>query len=280
MNLRNTAFALLLAVPLLNPSYAQGAPGSLKVVVGTELIADIARNLLGDRAQILTLVPASSCPGHHDVRAKDIAFISKADAIIIHEWQGKQKTIADAIQAAGNPRTPSSVGPTQSWLIPEHQMAASRNLAGLFAAMPGVNTKHVEHRLAQRLDRIAKAVVACEKALAPYAGSPVMVSLMQADFVRRLGMNVIADYGRAEDFSPSSLMRLAEAGKKAGVLVVVDNMQSGAEAGLPLAGEIDAAHIAFSNFPLFIREVPDYETLLRYNCDLLTVALKGKAGKP
>jgi len=107
-----------------------------------------------------------------------------------------------------------------------------------------------------------------------------MVSVMQADFVRRLGMNVIADYGRAEDLSPGSLMRLAESGKKAGVRVVIDNMQSGAEAGVPLAGEIGAAHVAFSNFPLFVQEAPDYETLLRHNCDLLTAALRGKAGKP
>ena len=280
MNLRNVAFALLLAVPFLTPSYAQGASGNLKIVAGTELIADIARDLLGGNAQILTLVPASSCPGHHDVRAKDIAFISKADAIIIHEWQDKQKTITDAIQAAGNPRTPSSVGPTQSWLMPENQIAASRTLAALFSAMRGVGAKRIEDRLVQRLQRIAEAVAACEKALAPHAGAPVMVSLMQADFVRRLGMNVIADYGRAEDISPSSLMRLAEAGKKAGVLVVVDNMQSGAEAGLPLAGEIGAAHITFSNFPQFIQTVPDYEMLLRYNCDLLTAALKKKAGQP
>jgi zinc transport system substrate-binding protein len=280
MKLRNAVFALLLVVVAPLPFSAQGASGSLRIVAGTELIADIARDLLGDSARILTLVPASSCPGHHDVRATDIAFIGKADAILLHEWQGRQKTIADAIQAAGNPGTPSSVGPAPSWLVPENQLAASRNLAALLSALPGVDAKRVQDRLAQRLGRIAKAVAACEKALAPYAGSPVMASIMQADFVRRLGMRVIADYGRAEDLSPGSLMRLAEAGKKAGVLVVVDNMQSGAEAGVPLAGELGAAHVAFSNFPRFIEAVPDYESLLRYNCDLLTAALGKKAGRP
>ena len=280
MKLRTAAFALPLVVSLLLAFPAQGAPGPLSIVAGTELIADIARDLLGNNARIHTLVPASSCPGHHDVAATHIAFISKADAVIIHEWQRGQKSIADAIQAAGNPCAPTSVGPTPSWLIPENQLAASRHLAALFSAMPGVDAKRVADKLAQRRDRIDKAVAACEKALAPHAGIPVMVSLMQADFVRRLGMNVIADYGRAEDISPGSLMGLAEAGKKAGVLVVVDNMQSSAEAGVPLAGEIGAAHVAFSNFPRFIETVPDYETLLRYNCDLLAAALRKKAGAP
>jgi len=280
MKSRNAAFGLLLAVALLLPFPAQGASGSLNIVAGTELIADIAGDLLGDGARILTLVPASSCPGHHDVRATDIAFIRKADAILIHEWQVRQKPIADAIQAAGNAGAPASIGPAPSWLIPENQVAASRNLAALFSAMPGVDAQRVAGRLAQRLGRIAKTVAACEKALEPYAGSPVMVSLMQADFARRLGMSVIADYGRAEDLSPGSLMRLAEAGKKAGVLVVVDNMQSGAEAGVPLAVEIGAAHVAFSNFPRFTEAAPDYESLLRYNCGLLTAALRKKAGKP
>ena len=280
MTSRNAAFAVLLAVFLLFPAHAQGASKSLNIVAGTELIADIARDLLGDDARILTLVPAASCPGHHDVRAADIAFIRKADAVILHEWQRRQKPIADAVQAAGNPAASSFVGPTPSWLIPENQIAASRNLAALFSAMPGVDAKRVENRLTQRLGRIAETVTAYEKALAPYVGAPVMASVMQADFVRRLGMNVVADYGRAEDISPGSLMRLAESGKKAGVRVVIDNMQSGAEAGVPLAGEIGAAHVAFSNFPLFVQEVPDYETLLRHNCDLLTAALRGKAGKP
>ena len=279
MKLRNAAFILLLAVFLLSPPYAQGAPKSLNIVAGTEQIADIARDLLGDSVQILTLIAASSCPGHYDVRATDIAFMSRADAIIVHEWQGKQKPIADAIQAAGNPVPPFFAGPMLSWLIPENQIAASRNLAALFSAMPGIDAKRVGDNLARRLERITEAVAACEKAVGPYAGSPVMVSLMQADFVRRLGMNVIADYGRAEDISPGGLIRLAEAGKKAGVLVVVDNMQSGAEAGLSLAGEIGAEHIAFSNFPQFVKEAPDYETLLRYNCNLLTSALRKKTGK-
>jgi zinc transport system substrate-binding protein len=280
MKLRSAAFVVLLGVSLLLPLPAQGAPGTLRIVAGTELIADIARDLLGAGVQILTLVPAASCPGHHDVRAVDIAFIGKADAVILHEWQRRQKAVADAVFAAGNPAAPSFVGPAPSWLIPENQIAASRSLAALFSALPGVDAGRVENKLAQRLGRIAKAVAASEKALAPYAGSPVMVSLMQADFVRRLGMNVVADYGRAEDSSPGSLMRLVETGKKAGVRVVVDNMQSGAEAGVPLAGEIGAAHVAFSNFPLFVQDVPDYETLLRHNCDLLTAALKGRAGKP
>jgi len=280
MKLRNAVFVLLLSVFLLNPFHAQGAPESLNIVAGTELVADIVRDLLDDNAQILTLIAASSCPGHYDVRATDIAFMSRADAIIIHEWQGKQKPVADAIRAAGNSAKPFLAGPMSSWLIPENQVAASRNLAALFSAMPGIDAKRVADNLAQRLERIAEVVTVCEKALSPYAGSPVMVSLMQADFVRRLGMNVIADYGRAEEISPGSLMRLTETGKKAGVLVVVDNMQSGAEAGLPLAGEIGAAHVVFSNFPKFAREAPDYETLLRYNCDLLTAALRKKADKP
>ena len=280
MNLRNAALALLSALPLLIPSYARGAPASLKIVAGTEMIADIARDLLGDSAQILTIVPASSCPGHHDVRATDIVFIGKADAIIIHEWQDRQKPISDAIQAAGKSGTQFPVGPAQSWLIPENQLAASRNLAALFSVMPGVDAKRVEDKLAQRLSRVAETAAACEKALEAHAASPVMASIMQADFVRRLGMNVIAEYGRAEDISPRKLMRLTEEGKKAGVLVVVDNMQSGAEAGLPLAGEIGAAHVSFSNFPMFAREAPDYETLLRYNCELLAAALRKKTGKP
>jgi zinc transport system substrate-binding protein len=50
---------------------------------------------------------------------------------------------------------------------------------------------------------------------------------------------------------------------------VVDNYQSGAEAGLPLALELDVPHAVLSNFPGSSEDVPDYFSLLRHNVDQL-----------
>ncbi|MDR3089367.1 MAG: metal ABC transporter substrate-binding protein [Desulfobulbaceae bacterium] len=264
----------LAVMPCLAVERAASKP--LAVVVGTELIADIVRDLLADQADILTLIPAASCPGHHDARATDIAFISHADAILLHVWQQKQKPILDAITAADKSEQAVFITPAASWLMPENQIAASKEIFRIIAPLPGVDATAMEKRLHRRLEHIVAVTDACDKALWPYADTPVMAATMQADFVKRLGMNVVADYGRAEDMSPATLMRLAEEGKKADVQVVIDNMQSGGEAGAPLAGEMGAKHVVFSNFPLPDSETASYAALLRHNCEALAQALVRK----
>lgn len=252
---------------------------TITVVAGTEMIADVVRDLTGGTAEILSLVPAASCPGHHDVRASDIAFIKKADAIILHAWQEKQKHIADAIAAANPAVTPEFVQPTGSWLTPANQMDGSGAIYRLVTKIPGADFKTVTLQYNARLMRVVKAASEAQKMLAPYKDTPVMASAMQADFVAGLGMKVVARYGRAEDMAPAELARLVKQGKEADVKVVVDNLQSGSEAGAPLSGELDAAHVVFSNFPMFIPEVPTFETLYAYNRDLLLNALEKNAKK-
>ena len=248
-----------------------------RLVAGTELIADIARDLLPDQVEILTLIPGSSCPGHHDIRAADMAFFSKAAMIVIHRWQKDYPGIPEAMHAARMSEESLKILKNQgSYLIPDNQTAASREVAGFLAGLPGVNAAALEQRLEDRIRRVSAMADESREALAPFKGTPALSASMQAEFVRWTGMNVVDEYGRAEEMSPGALMELAAKGKRAGVLLVVDNLQSGAEAGVPLARELRAAHTAISNFPGFSPEVPTYEALFRRNVTLLHDALAAR----
>lgn len=269
------ALALLFFVCAADPAGAK----TIKIVAGTEMIADIVRDLTGGKAEILPLVPAASCPGHHDVRASDIAFIKNADAIILHTWQEKQKHIADAIATASPAVPPHYVGPAPSWLVPANQMDGSGAIYGVLNKTSGSDFKTLTLQYNARLMRIVKVSGKYHGLITPYKNTPVMASAMQADFAASLGMKVVARYGRAEDTAPAGLMKLVKQGKEAGVTIVIDNLQSGAEAGQPLAGELGAAHIVFSNFPRFTPDVPTYEDLYSYNCELLLAALRNRSGK-
>lgn len=253
------------------------AAATHRLVAGTELIADIARDLLPGAVEILTLVPASSCPGHHDMRASDMAFFARAEMVILHAWQRDYPGIPEAMGAARLPDEALKISANRgSLLVPENQIAASREIAGFLAALPGVDAAALEARLEDRVRRITDLAAACRSTLAPFTGTPALCAFMQEEFTRWTGMDVVAHYGRAEDMSPGMLMALAGKGKKADVLVVVDNLQSGAEAGLPLARELRAAHVAFSNFPRYTPEAPTYESLLRLNTALLHDALAAR----
>ena len=268
------ALSLFLAASLQGIAHAAEPH---RLVAGTELISDIARDLLRDDVEILTLIPASSCPGHHDIRASDMAFFSKAQMVIIHSWQRAYPGIPEAMQAARLSEEALRIVESRgSFLVPENQIAASENIAGFLSGLPGVDKAELEKRLADRIRRITDLAAECEKTLAPFKGTPALSAFMQEEFVRWTGMDVVGQYGRGEDLSPGMLIELADKGKRAGVVVVVDNLQSGAEAGVPLARELKAAHVSFSNFPMYSSEAPTYEALLTRNTTLLHDALAAR----
>ena len=269
--------AILLALVFPgSPDFADAAEKH-KLVAGTELISDIARDLLPDRVEILTLIPASSCPGHHDIRASDMAFFTQAEMVILHMWQRDYPGIPEAVQTAKLPgEAVLIVEKRGSFLVPENQIAASREISAFLSGLRGVDKDTLEARLQERISRITALAAESRTTLAPYKGTPALSAAMQAEFVRWTGMDVVGEYGRAEDMSPGTLIALADTGKKAGVLVVVDNLQSGAEAGVPLARELKAAHVGFSNFPMYTPEAPTYESLFKLNVKLLRDALAAR----
>lgn len=275
--IRLARFGVITFLFLALACHAARAAEPHRLVAGTELISDIARDLLPGNVEILTLAPASSCPGHHDIRASDMAFFSKAGMVIIHGWQRNSPGIPEAMQAARMPKEALfALENRGSLLVPENQIAVSREVAGFLSGLRGVDAAALEERLQDRIRRIEALAAECGEIMAPFAGTPALSAFMQEEFVGWTGMNVVAHYGRGEDMSPGALMKLVDTGKRRAVMVVVDNLQSGADAGEPLAHELRAAHVAFSNFPMFSPEAPTYESLVRLNVTLLHDALSAR----
>jgi ABC-type Zn2+ transport system substrate-binding protein/surface adhesin len=101
---------------------SETAAKPIRIVAGTEMIADIARDLTGGNAEIISLVPAASCPGHHDVRAADIAFIKTADAVILHPGRKSKNILRMPLQRLALRQRPNT------WA--DAFMACSRELNG------------------------------------------------------------------------------------------------------------------------------------------------------
>lgn len=79
---------------------------------------------------------------------------------------------------------------------------------------------------------------------------PVAIaSVQQAPLLEWLGFRVVATYGRPEEFSARELTRLARVAVDSGVGLVVDNLQSGPEAGKPLAEVLKVPQVTLTNFP-------------------------------
>jgi len=84
----------------------------------------------------------------------------------------------------------------------------------------------------------------------------------------------VRTFGRAEDINARELAEILNAVKNIPVAGVVDNYQSGPDAGLPLALELGVAHVVLSNFPGSSDDAPDYFSLLMHNVRQLQALAK------
>lgn len=106
------AFALLLiasASGLLLAACGEGEDGSggsaseaaLRVVATTTQAADLARNVGGERADVVALLPANADPHDYEVRPRDVEAIAEAD-VVVRSGGDLDAWLQEAIDSAGN----------------------------------------------------------------------------------------------------------------------------------------------------------------------------------
>lgn len=259
---------LLLFLAFASPALARS--DGLKIIAGTSLIEDIVSDLTGGRAEILTMIKGSSCPGHENIKTSDFVFAAKADLVLIHAFQKDMPQLTSQMGSVGNEKLRLVIlEPKGSWLIPEIQKQAVSDIAEILAgAAPGDAAK-IRERAAARLEKIDLAGAENLKLLAAIQGKPVAVAGMQSEFIRWAGLDVLLSYKRAEEMTPRDVARAIDELRGRRPAGIVDNYQSGPDAGLPLALELKVPHLVISNFPGFNDVTPDYFSLLRYNVDQL-----------
>ena len=242
----------------------------LRIIAGTSLISDIVADLTQGKSQILTLIQGSSCPGHENASTGDYVFAAKANLLIIHPFQRNLHQVSAMIAAVDN-RTLKivEVSPRGSWLIPEIQKQAVAEIAAALEQAAPDTAQHIRQQAQLRLQKIDAVGTECRSLLAAQHGKRVISANMQADFARWAGLEVVQTFGRAEDINARVLTDILSAVKNTPVSGVIDNYQSGADAGLPLALELGVAHVVLSNFPGSSDDAPDYFSLLRHNVQQL-----------
>lgn len=256
------AIILLLTCPTL----AGGADAlPLTVVAGTSLVADIVRDVTGGGASMVILTPGASCPGHADLKATDVAFAAAAEVALLHPFQADIPQVRSVLAAANPTLRVEWLAVPGSWTIPAVQAAATRRIGHILAAVRPGWTGDLRQRIDARLARLAAARAAAARRLAPLAGKPVLASAMQAEFLRWAGLRVVQEYGRMEDLTARELVALTVTGRGQQVVGVVDNLQSGADAGRPVAEELRVPHVVLSNFPGSLPGADDYFGLLEVN---------------
>jgi len=257
---------------------AQHAQPSTDIMAGSSLITNIIQDVADGKMETRTLIPPGVCPGHYDIKPSDIEALANSKALFIHDYQQSFQNISGAIEAAENPDLIITVlNVTGNWMVPSVQAEAVDKIAQALGEIDPENAAYYQERAAERAQAIlAKGEKVVEDRLSGAGLEEVKVicAAMQEGFVRWVGFDVVATYGRPEDLTPAEMKELIDTAKEAGVALVIDNLQSGtATLGAAMEQDIEAISVTISNFPGGLENTETWEKAIDKNVDLLLEAL-------
>ena len=267
--------ALSLVISSLLSGCAPTGTSKLKVVTSTLLIASIAERVGGDGVDVVNIIPPAQCPGHFDVKPADIRKLADADLFLLHGWQG-EKFSQDLIASADNPDlTVVKIDIEGNWMTPPVQLEAVDKITAALCQVDARNSSAYQKPAAELKDKIeAKgAEIEARLAEANLSSINVMCADMQVGFVKWTGFNIVANYGRPDSLTLQVQKDLVDTGREAKVTLIIDNLQSGKDAGAWIAEELGCKRVILSNFPGGFDNPETWEKAIDRNVELILQAI-------
>jgi len=151
--------------------------------------------------------------------------------------------------------------------------------AALCAAHPERATEY-EARMTEIQARMAALLIDVRSTVqrAGLAGARVLASAHQAQFCQTLGLEVVGTFTGREAAGFKERERCIQVGTDADVRFVVANLQEGVQFANPVARQLGAEVVVFSNFPSMEGGETTFDALVRRNVAALLEAAKGAGG--
>jgi zinc transport system substrate-binding protein len=267
---------LALLFSLLGGGCAKESPDQLKVVTTTALISQVVERVSGAKVTVANIIPPAQCPGHFDVKPGDVQKLADADLFIMHNWQGEKFSV-DLIASADNQSlVVFTVDISGNWMVPPVQREATDKIAAALSQNDPANSATYLAAAAEYQTQIASEETRVRLKLGEVDLTRVSVLCndQQAGFLKWAGLNVVGTYGEADSLTPQTVKDLEDKGRSAGVVLIVDNLQNGADTGKGLAADLNVTKITLSNFPGGFDGTETWEKALDKNIDLLVSAVK------
>ena len=265
---------LTIAPALTGCTPAAQEPAKLQVVTCTSLLDYLTKRIGGDLVDVANIIPASQHPGDFDATPGDIRKLADADIFMVHGWPG-ETFVPSLIESADNPDLLlSTIQIDGNWMTPQVQLVAADLVAEALIREDSANEDSYRRAADEyKADVVVKdAEIQSRLQEANVEGIPVLCSFWQVGFAQWAGLSVVATYGPAE-LTPQGTRELVDQGEEAGVVLVIDNLQSGRDAGKAIAEELGCARAILSNFPGAFDNTETWEQAVERNIDLMLEAL-------
>ena len=264
------AVAALLCVNTgFSDNLREGKSGKARGIVTSDTILSgmIASLLPPDRYWVEAVLPPGQCPGHYDVKLTDIERMKKADLVVTFRGMPFMKTAG-----ADSQRLLSVDAEGRNWMAPESYLHGLNCLAERLAEyFPEDRQKIISRReeAKREVKEGAGSILQGIKRVG-LSGKPLIASSLQKEPLEWMGFRVVGEYDRPEAMSAQKVVRLARIGKERKAVAVVDNLQSGPDAGRGIAETLGVPHLVLTNFP----SEKGYLATLADNVNLVVKALK------
>jgi len=266
------ASVALLGVSSANSNTSQhGNVKTLRGIVTSDTLLSgmIASLLPPNRYSIKAILPPGQCPGHYDVKLSDIEKMKKADLIV--SFRGMP--FMDKAGVGGGGELLVDAG-DRNWMAPDSYIYG----LGILATELSKRFPEDKDEIMIRKENTVREVKAKANSLiakikgAAISEKAIIASSMQKEVLEWMGFRVVGEYGRPEAMSTREVVRLSKIGKNHHVILVVDNLQSGPDAGKGIAETLGVPHVVLTNFP----SEKGYLATLRENVNVVLEASKKK----
>ena len=260
----------LVIVPILG-GCTPAETSRLKVVTSTSLLASVVERVGDDRVDVVNIIPPAQCPGHFDVKPSDIQKLADADLFLLHGWQGEMFS-QELIASANNPDlTVVKIDIKGNWMTPPVHQAAVDKITAALSQGDTKNSSTYQKSAAKLKEKITAkgAEVKAKLALANLSDVNVMCAEMLIGFVEWAGFNFVASYGRPDSLTPQVVKELVDKGRAAKATLIIDNLQSGRDAGAGIAEELGCQRVILSNFPGGFDNTETWEKAIDRNIELI-----------
>ena len=232
---------------LVGPGCQSERESEINIVASTTMIEAVVKEIGGTTVTVQALVPGGMCPGHFDIKPRQMQEIERSDLFLYHGWE---HWLPKVTQATGLGTQIIGIDIPEEWMVPDVHIQAIHSIRDLMISLqPEQDTYYRERALGYENSVLEEARTIC-RTFRPYGETPVICSELQADFLTWVGFDVLETYGRPESISPKTMEDLIRAGRLHTVRLVVDNRQSGPSVGGGIADEIGAEHVVLTNFPV------------------------------
>jgi len=258
--------AILLLMAALPTFYVEASEDKPIIVCTTEVLGSIAREYLGDEADVVVLVNPSLCPADFDMKPSNVYAIRNARVLFKQNIPG-EFWLEGLLEASGNPNL-TQVAIPGVYNTPEGAKRYIDWIGGNLTEVLGMDLSTEKEEVIEDIDEVQQWM--SDQAQECDASSVKVICMKwQKAFVESAGFQVVDTFNPPETLSASDINDLVNTAESEGVALIVDNLQIDVEFGKGIADQVGAEHVVLTNFPGAIPGTGSLSEMFRYNADQL-----------